>query len=307
MKSEQQSMPEIGFIGLGTMGAPMARHLLQAGHHLTFYARRPEVIAEFSQLGATSVGSPAEVTHRASTVFTIVSADPQVREITLGPEGILAAAAPGKLLIDMSTIAPTTIRDVAGQLAARGMQTLDAPVSGGPWGAKSATLSIMVGGDQNTFESALPLLQLMGKHVTHFGPVGAGQTVKLINQLMAGGIMTLIAEGLMLGRTAGINLPLLVDCLLQSSGNSALLAARGHKFLLAGNYQPGFTTELMHKDMRLATELAQQFGVPADVAHAALKRYQQALENGDGQLDFAAVARTYERQTGVQLVPTTNT
>jgi len=294
-------MQDVGFIGLGTMGAPMARNLIQAGCRLTFLARRPEVIAEFTELGGISVATPAEVARGSQIIFTIVSADAQVREIALGPSGVIEAAAPDKLLIDMSTIAPSTVREVADRLATRGMSMLDAPVSGGPWGAQSATLSIMVGGSPDAFAWAEPLLKRLGQHITHFGPIGTGQTVKLINQLIGGGIMTLIAEGLVLGRAAGIDLQRLVDCLLQSSGSSSLLEARGRKFLLAGNLQPGFTTQLMHKDMQLATNLAREFGVPAEVAGAALRRYELALNQGDAALDFAAVARTYEREVGVQL------
>ncbi len=292
----------VGFIGLGTMGRHMAHNLLKSGFPLVFYARRREVSEEFTRAGATAAPSPADVTRVADVVITIVTADPQVREVTLGSGGIVEGAAPGKLLLEMSTIGPGTIRDVAKQLAARGMETLDAPVSGGPWGAEAGTLSIMVGGPSEQFERVRPILQSMGKHIFHMGPLGAGQTVKIVNQLLAGGIMTMIAEALVLGKKAGLDPSAMAEVISVSSGNSEMFAARVRKFVLADRYEPGFMTDLMRKDVALALDLASRCEAPLPLGKLALEQYDLARRMGLGERDFAAVVRVCERAAGIKLV-----
>ncbi len=294
-------MARLGFIGLGTMGRPLAKHLLRAGHELNFFARRNDVASEFAALGGHPHDSPAAVTQSSEVIFTIVTADPQVREVALGPSGIVAGAAPGKLLIDMSTISPDTIRHVGQQLAEHGMATLDAPVSGGPWGAEAASLAIMVGGAETDLVRARGLLELFGPHIFHLGPLGAGQAVKLVNQLLAGGIMTLIAEALVLAKSASLDLDQVVEVIRASSGNSAMFEARARKFLLADHYVPGFMTQLMRKDVQLALELGQRLGASLPVARAALAQYTAAMALGQGENDFAAVARVCEQAAHLRL------
>lgn len=294
-------MSSVGFIGLGTMGVPMAHNLLKAGHELTFYARREEVAVEFASAGARRAPTPAQVTRAAEFVITIVTADAQVRDVALGENGVIAGAAPGKLLIEMSTIGPGTARDVGLQLRNAGMRMLDAPVSGGPWGASSATLSIMVGGEQADFERALPVLRAMGDKIFYLGQQGAGATAKLVNQMMGGAIMTLIGEGFALARAAGIDLQQLADVISVSSANSSLFEARGKKFILANKYVPGFTTELMRKDVGLALELGRQLNVPLPVAAAAYQLYTAAIAAGLAAEDFASVAKVAAQHAGVKL------
>lgn len=294
-------MSIVGFIGLGTMGGPMARNLLRAGHELVFFARRDSVSEEFAQLGGKRLTTPAEVARAAEFVVTIVTADAQVREVALGPGGLIDGAAGGKMLIEMSTIGPSTVRDVAEQLQAAGMAMIDAPVSGGPWGAESGTLSIMVGGSEQDFARARPVLEAMGERIFHVGPLGAGQTVKLVNQLIGAGIMALIGEGLSLAKRAGIDLEKLADVIEVSSGNSTLFEARARKFVLAGNYKPGFTTELMRKDVGLALELGKNLQVPLPLAAAAMQQYTAAMNQGLAQEDFAAVAKIAAGAAGVRL------
>jgi len=295
-------MSSVGFIGLGTMGAPMAHHLLKAGHELTFFARRDSVAQEFTAAGARRAATAADVARAAEFIFTIVTADAEVREVALGPQGVIAGAAPGKLLIDMSTIGADTTREVASRLREAGMSMLDAPVSGGPWGAKAGTLTIIVGGEQADFERALPVLQAMGEKIFHVGPQGAGQTAKLVNQMIAGSTMTLIGEGFALARAAGIDLEQLADVIAVSSGNSSLFEARGKKFVLADSYVPGFTTALMRKDVGLALEMGRQLNVPLPVAAAAYQLYTAALAAGLAEEDFAAVAKVAAQHAGVKLV-----
>jgi 3-hydroxyisobutyrate dehydrogenase len=295
-------MTKIGFIGLGTMGRPMAKNLLRAGHALVFYARKAEVVDEFTALGAQRAASPAEVMQAAEIVITIVTADPQLEEVVLAPHGLLAGATAGKLLIDMSTVSPTTERELGRKLHAAGVALIDAPVSGGPWGAEAGTLAIMVGGGAADVARARPVLEAMGKHIFHVGPLGAGQTVKLVNQMVAGGIMALVGEGFVVAKAAGADLHALADVMAVSSGNSAVFEARGKKFLLANQYTPGFMTELMHKDVALAVGMAEQLGVPTPVAAHALEQYQAAIRLGHGRDDFAAVAKVCEQAAGVKIV-----
>ena len=288
-------MSRVGFIGLGAMGTPMARHLLAAGHELTIYARREESARPLLETGARHAPTPAAVLHASDVVITIVTADDDVRGVALGPDGLIEAAAPGKLFIDMSTIAPATIRSIAAKLTPAGLATLDAPVSGGPWGAAAGNLTIMAGGKREDFDRALPLFEALGdpQRIFHLGPLGAGQTVKLANQLLGGAMMTLIGEAFALGRAADIDLHRMVDVIAVSSGNSAMLEARGKKFVLSDFFQPGFKTSLMHKDVGLALDLGRQLRVPLPVTAAAHQLYTAAVRDGLGEQDFAAVTKLY--------------
>lgn len=294
-------MASVGFIGLGTMGRPMARNLLRAGHRLAFFARREDVAAEFSALGGSRHASPADLVGECDLVISIVTADRQVEEIALAERGLAHGDARGKLLVDMSTIGPDTVRRVAAGLNRSGMDMIDAPVSGGPGGAAAATLAIMAGGDERQFARARPVLAALGNRIFHAGPLGAGQTMKLVNQLLGAGIMALIGEGLSLAKAAGVSLPTLCDAIEASSGNSTLFQARAKKHVLLDNYQPGFTAELMRKDLRLALDLAARHNVPAPVAAATLRLYDAALERGLGEQDFAVVAKVCAAAAGVSL------
>lgn len=285
-------MSKVGFIGLGAMGRPMARNLLRAGHDVTFFTRRDEIAKEFTAAGAARASSPADAARGADFIIAIVTADAEATEVALGPQGIVHGADRGAVFIDMSTVSPQTDQHIGAELATRGVDTLDAPVSGGPWGAESGTLTIMVGGEAQTLERARRLLMAMGKNIFHLGPLGAGQTVKLANQMVAGGIMALVGEAYALGDAAGVDPAQLTEVMLASSAASAVLEARGKKFVLANNYQPGFTTQLMHKDMRLATDLAAERQVPTPVATQARAVYQATESSGLGNEDFAAVVKT---------------
>ena len=294
-------MQHVGFVGLGTMGRHMARNLMKAGFRLSVFARRDDAAREFVEAGAERVATPAELARRCDAVVTIVTADAQVREVVCGADGLIEGVSAGRLVLDMSTIGPGTARDVAAALRAKGAAFLDAPVSGGPWGAEAATLAIMCGGAEADYQRALPILRALGKHLFHCGPVGAGQTVKLVNQMIGGGIMALIAEGLTLARKAGVDSAQMVDVLSVSSGNSSLLEARGKKFILADSYVPGFMTELMRKDMALAVSLAQDLKSPTPVAAGALQMFTAALNQGLGEADFSAVVKVYEQAAGVKI------
>ena len=283
-------MSKIGFIGLGTMGAPMARNLLNAGHEIFFFARRESVVDQFRQAGASPCRTCAEVAEAAELIVTIVPADSDVEQVVFGRDGIVDGSSPGKLLIDMSTISPTTVHQIAGRLEAVGVSMLDAPVSGGPSGAERGALSIMVGGNQDDFIRARPILEVLGEKIFFLGPLGSGQTTKLVNQMLAGGVMTLIGEALSVAKTADLDLSQVIEVISASSGNSTVFSARA-KFVLENQYVPGFKTELMRKDIALSLALAHELNVPAPVTAVALQAYTAAVQRGDSALDFSAVAK----------------
>lgn len=290
-------MSKIGFVGLGTMGGPMASNLLKAGHELFFYARREPVVKQFVDAGATKCGNCADVARSADVIVTIVTADREVEQVILGEDGIIRGGDPGKLVIDMSTIGPATVRQVAARLEAVGMSMLDAPVSGGPSGAKQGSLAIMVGGNERDVLRARPVLDILGDNVFHLGPVGAGQTGKLVNQMLSGGTMALIGEAMSLAKAAGLDLTQVFDVISGSSGNSTMFSSRA-QFVMDDHYPPGFKTELMRKDVALALSLAHELHSPAPMASVALQQYTSAVRRGDGTLDFSAVARLWEDKPG---------
>jgi 3-hydroxyisobutyrate dehydrogenase-like beta-hydroxyacid dehydrogenase len=295
-------MERIGFIGLGTMGSHMARNVLKAGFKLTFLARRTEVTDAFVKLGATPARTPAEVAAASDIILSIVTADAEVTEVATGMQGIIKSAAKDKLYIDMSTVGPWTVRQVGQRLAEAGMPMLDAPVSGGPWGAESATLTVMCGGEKEHFERARPVFEALGKRLFHVGPLGSGQTIKIINQMMAGAIMAIVGEGFVLAKAAGADLEAFADVVAVSSGGSTMFEHRAKKFILADQYQPGFKTELMRKDVGLAVELAEKLNIPMPLAAAALQQYMSAIQLGHAADDFAAVLRVCEQAAGVKVV-----
>ena len=286
-------MSKIGFIGLGTMGCPMAINLMQAGHDLFFFARREDVVDQFQKLGAVACPSCAKVAEAADVIVTMVTADAEVEQVVLAEDGIIAGADTGKLLIDMSTVSPATVRRIGELLSEPGMSMLDAPVSGGPSGAKKGSLSIMVGGDARDFQKAQPILEILGKKIFHLGPLGSGQTAKLVNQMMAGGIMTLIGEAMSVAKAAGLDLEQLVEVVSTSSGSSTMLSSRA-QFILDNHYEAGFKTELMRKDVALSQALAHELQLSTPVTSAALQQYTSAMQQGYSKLDFSAVAKIVE-------------
>jgi 3-hydroxyisobutyrate dehydrogenase len=293
----------IGFIGLGTMGLPMARNLLKAGFELAVYARRPGPAAEMRGLGARVAESPRGVAEGADAVLTIVTADPDVREVVLGPDGALEGMAAGGILVDMSTISPATIREIARLGRARGVAVMDAPVSGGDTGARAGTLTIIAGGDAETFERCRPVFEAMGKSLYHVGSVGSGQVVKLANQLIGGAILAVVSEALVMGVKAGADPEVMRQVIGVSSGNSNLFQARVGDYMLKDRFEPGFMLDLMKKDLGLALDIGRTLSVPMPVGAAAYQQYAAATSMGVGREDFAAVCKAVERMAGVEMVP----
>ncbi len=251
----------VGFIGLGTMGREMAANLLRAGHAVRAYDVVPAAVDALAAQGAIPAASVAEAAEDADIVVTMLPDTPQVEEVVYGPGGLLAAPPRGRLVVDMSTISPQAVRRMHADLAAAGTDLLDAPVSGGPQGARAATLTIMAGGARSAFDRALPVLRGMGTTITHVGDSGAGQTVKLCNQLICGINLQAICEALALGRACGVDLDQMREVLLGGSAASWMLDRLGPA-MISGDAGAGFRIDLMLKDLRLVQELAYRQGRP---------------------------------------------
>jgi 2-hydroxy-3-oxopropionate reductase len=287
----------IGFIGLGIMGAPMAAHLANAGHQVTGYARKPAAAQRLTEAGGTAVGSTAAAVDGAEVVITMLPNHPEVEEVVLGAAGVLANAADGLLLIDMSTIRPETSLEIAERGAERGMRSLDAPVSGGQAGAENAALSIMVGGDDADFAAARPLFDVLGKTVVHVGPHGAGQTVKAANQLVVAGTYALVSEAIVLLEGSGVDAKAGLDVLAGGLAASRVLDQK-RESMLARRFNPGFRIDLHDKDMGIAVAAARKANVALPVTGLTAQLMAAAKAMGLGQLDHSALLTVIERLSG---------
>lgn len=291
---------QIGFIGLGIMGSGMAMNLLRAGFPLTVWNRTHPKTAPLAAAGAAVANTPAELAAASDIIVTCISDTPDVEAVILGAQGVLAGARPGSLVIDMSTISPAATRQIAGALAERGVEMLDAPVSGGSEGAARGTLSIMVGGAAAAVQRAMPVLQAMGQRITHVGPHGAGQTVKLVNQVMVVGNCLAMAEGLLLAQTGGVDLNKALEAISGGAAGSWMLSNRGPQ-ILARDWRPGFTIALQQKDLRLVLEAADQQGAPLPGTALIFQLYR-TLEarglSGDGN---HALVKALEALAGIEI------
>jgi 2-hydroxy-3-oxopropionate reductase len=290
------NMETIGFIGLGIMGKPMALNLIKAGHSLVVHSRSRKPVDELVAAGATAAATPAEVAKAASVVITMVPDTPDVELVLTGPDGVVDQLKAGTIVIDMSTISPEVTKRLAATIAAKGGSMLDAPVSGGEIGAKNGTLTIMVGGDEATFERARPILARMGKpeSVTYIGESGAGQVCKLCNQIAIGGALAGVAEGFALAKKLGIDRARVRQALLGGFAASKVLEVHGQR-MITGDYKPGFFTRLYQKDLRLVNETAMANNV-AMPATAIVTQFVNALvASGDGELDCAAAGEVWFR------------
>jgi 3-hydroxyisobutyrate dehydrogenase len=277
-----------GFIGLGAMGAHMARNLWRAGLLHRVWNRTAARAAEFTtETGCRASDSPATLARDCDAVLLCVAADADLMEVI---EAMLPALRPGVLVIDHSTVSATTARSVGERLAARGVDFLDAPVSGGVEGARQGTLAIMAGGTAAAFESARPLLAVVGRTLTHFGPQGAGQTAKATNQIIVAGLIRAIAEGLAFARAGGLDLDRVVATLGGGAAASWYLAHRG-PFMARGEYPAGFRVRLHAKDLRICHDTAHEAGAVLPVVEEVLHDYEQLIAAGHGDEDISAIFR----------------
>ena len=288
---------KIAFIGLGIMGSPMAANLVRAGHTVTGFNLTQDAIDKLVADGGRAAGSIAEAVADAEVVITMVPADPQVEQVILGEGGVLEHARPGSLVIDMSSITPQTSIKVAAAAQAKGIRTLDAPVSGGEAGAVEAVLSIMVGGGAEDFAEAKPLFDALGTTVIHVGPAGAGQTVKAANQLIVAVNIQVVAEAVVFLENAGVDLPAALDVLAGGLAGSTVLN-RKKANMVDRQFAPGFRIDLHHKDMGIVTAAARAVEAPLPVGSLVAQLVASARANGDGSLDHSALLRGVERLAG---------
>ena len=292
---------KVGFIGTGNMGNPMAANLIKAGHELTVHDLRREAATNLLEMGAEWAATPKDAVPGNEVVFTSLPVPRDVEAVVEGENGILEGAGEGSLYVDLSTNSPTVVRRLHQVCAARGVTMLDAPVSGGVYGAAAGTLAVMVGGDEGTFNRLKPTLDAIGSHVVFCGPVGNGSVCKICNNLLSMGIGVLLAESLTLGVKAGVDLAVLADVIANSSGSSRRLTEKLPRFLFKDNFEPGFATALAAKDVRLATDLGREYGIPMELSNLVDQRHVEAMLRGWGPEDSDAVCRIQEEKSGVQL------
>lgn len=271
----------VGFIGLGIMGAPMAANLLKAGFTVTVWNRTPSRMGSLVEAGARPAASPAEVAAASEVSVSCVTNSADVQAIALGKGGVIEGANPGSVYIDCSTIAPQVARTVAAELAGKGIAMLDAPVSGGDVGAKAGTLAIMVGGEAETFDRCLPVLQAMGKTIVHVGPNGAGQVVKLCNQVAGGLNLLAAAEAVNLARRSGVDPAKMLEVVSAGAAGSWMLTNLGPR-AVAGDYAPGFMVDLMQKDLRLVLDAANESHTPLPGTALVSQLFQSIQAEGRG-------------------------
>ena len=291
-------MERVGFIGLGTMGAAMAANLARAGFAVTAWNRTPDRAPELDGLGVERVATPADVARSVETLVICVSDTPDVAAVLLGPDGVAAGARPGTLVIDCSTISPAATRGFAGELAEHDIALVDAPVSGGSEGAQKATLTIFVGGEAADVERARPILAALGKTITHVGPIGSGQAVKAVNQVILAGTYLGVGEGIVLAMKAGLDVDQVVGALGGGAAQSWVLANRAGR-MIANDYPLGFKVALHHKDLGIALELAEELGVDLPVSALAASLETELIAAGHADDDMSALARSIRARSGL--------
>ena len=294
-------MLKVGYIGLGLMGKSIARNILKAGFPLVVHNRSSASVDELVREGANAANSPAEVAAQVDAVFTNLPDSPDVEKVALGEKGIIEGTHPGLIFVDNSTIKPASTRMIAERLSAKGVLSLDAPVSGGDIGAKNGTLTIMVGGPSEAFDKVMPVFNAMGKTVTLVGDSGAGQVAKAANQIMVAAQMAAMGELLIFARKAGVDPKKVVDAIKAGAAQCWTLDVKPPR-LFAGNRAPGFKAYMQLKDMRIVMETARQYDLPLPSAAENTKLFEKMIELGMGELDNSAVIGVIEKLAGVNLL-----
>ena len=291
---------KIGFIGLGIMGRGMTHNLLKNGYDVTVWNRTASRMDEFVTAGATAAGSPADVAETCDIIMICVSDSADVEQVTIGDNGVLSGLSAGKLIVDHSTISPEVTKTLAKQVNAVGATWLDAPISGGSEGAAKGTLSIMVGGAADDLARAMPYMEAMGSTITHVGEQGAGQTVKLVNQILVVINQMAVGEALLFAQSAGVDLEATLNAVKGGAAGSWMLSNRGPQ-MIERDWRPGFTIDLQQKDLRLVLEAADQMGVPLVTTSRAFHHYRTLQQQGLGSEGNHALVKALEQMTGVTL------
>jgi 3-hydroxyisobutyrate dehydrogenase len=289
---------KVAFIGMGTMGAPMAHNILKAGFALTVHNRTRERELPLAEAGAARAGSPAEAARGADVIISCVSDTPDVEAVVCGEAGVIHGAARGSIVVDMSTISPSATRRIAAALAAQGVQMIDAPVSGGSEGAQKATLSIMIGGEADAVAQVMPIFAAMGRTISHIGPIGSGQVTKAINQIVVAGTYWSVAEGLALGLKAGLDMEKVVTAVGSGAAGSWAMNNRSGN-MIRNRYPLGFRVRLHRKDLQIALEVARELGVTLPVASFVEQAETGLMGRGFGDEDVSAIARAVREPSGI--------
>jgi 3-hydroxyisobutyrate dehydrogenase len=289
----------VGFVGLGTMGGAMAANAARAGFDVTAWNRTPGRAAELSEVGVAMRDTAAAVAGSSDVVITIVSDTPDVESVLFGQGGVAEGATPGALVVDMSTISPSATRDFATRLEAKGVAMLDAPVSGGSEGAKKGTLSIFVGGDAGDLERARPVLESLGTTITHVGPIGSGQAVKAVNQVILAGTYLGVAEGIVLALKAGLDVEQVVGALSGGAAQSWVLANRSGR-MIDNDYPLGFKVSLHRKDLGIGLSMARELGASLPVSALCEAIEAGLIGQGHADDDMSAVARAIRGLSGLE-------
>lgn len=290
----------VGFIGLGIMGGGMSRNLLKAGFDLTVWNRTTSKAEEIAKEGAKVAASPADLASQVNILVICVSDTPDVDEVILGEKGVIHGIRNGSLVVDCSTISPTRTKELAKKLADEGAHMLDAPISGGSEGAAKGTLSIMVGGEADQFERARPVLEAMGKTITHVGPAGSGQMVKLVNQILVAGGMLVMGEALLFAEAGGLDLEKTLAAVSGGAAGSWTLSNRGPQ-VIKRDWRPGFMIDLQQKDVKLILEAASQLQVPVMATSVAHHLYGTLQKRGLGREGNHALVKALEQLAGVEV------
>ena len=290
----------VGFIGLGIMGKPMAKNLIEAGHELVVFNRTQSKAEELAGDGATVAGSPREVAERSDVIITMLPDSPQVEEVLVGENGVLEGIKEGALVVDTSTISPVVTEELAAKVKEKGASMLDAPVSGGDVGAIEGTLSIMVGGSEEDFERARPLFEAMGKTVTHVGGTGAGQVVKVANQIVVALTIEAVSEALVLGSKGGVAPEKILDVLGGGLAGNKVMEVKREK-MLTHSFDPGFRIELHHKDLGIALAAGREYGVTLPVTAVVDQMLQELKMKGRGDRDHSALLTLIEDSSGHEI------
>ena len=291
---------KVGFIGLGIMGMPMARNLMKANFEVVAYNRTAAKAEALAKEGARAAKSPRELATECPVVITIVSDTPDVEAVILGKDGVIEGIKPGSVVIDMSTVSPKATRDIAARLKEKGVDMLDAPVSGGDVGAIKGTLSIMVGGKQDVFERCRPVLEAMGNNIVHVGNNGMGQTTKLMNQILVVGNLNATVEALVFAQKAGVDLESAINAVKGGAAGSWQLANLGPR-ITKRDFAPGFMVDLLQKDLRLVTETAAEMKLPLPVTSYLNQLFYSLQDSGEGTSGTQVLVKALERISGVEV------
>lgn len=292
---------KLGFIGLGAMGKPMAKRLVASSHELFVFDVTDDAVRDLESMGAQGCSSPSEVGKYSSVTLLSLPNSSIVSRVVSGKDGVLSGAAAGHTLIDLSSVDPGCSRRLAEISLRQEIEYIDAPVSGGVAGAEAGTLTIMVGGNKKAVDCVAEILRILGKKIVHVGDIGAGDAVKIVNNLLLGANMAALAEALVLGEKLGLHGTVMAEIIGQGSGNSYVLGAKLQKFILKGCFKPGFAIDLQYKDLCLALDAAAEVGMPLPMTSLATQIFEMARAKGFGGEDMSAVIKVWEELMDVKV------